>query len=657
MGKVTHEDFVERVHNSFGETYSVESEYRGVRNKVKIKHTICGYTHDYYPNNFLMSNGRCLKCEGGLRYTPDLFLEKIFALVGDEYTVLDEYKNYSDKLRFEHKVCGNIHPFRPSDFISGGSRCPKCQNKKRAHAMRKSPQQFHKEFEQVSQGEYLLLDEYFNVQTHVNVKHLKCNREYPVYPGNFLRGAKCNYCNLQERVKTTEQFKQEVFDLWQDEYVVLGEYIRSDEKVKMFHQSCGQDFNVRPANFLCGTECTHCFRKVKKTTEQFIKEVQEVWGSEYTVLGEYRNNNTHIAVRHNVCGYEYPSNPQHLLKQHGCAKCSGNLPKTTEEFIQEVHTLVGVEYSVLGYYTSSKDHILMKHHECGHEYPVTPNHFLNGRRCPNCFGPYIRTEEEFREEFYELVQDEYCILGEYKGYDQKILLKHNTCGHQWDKRISDLIRGQRCPKCYGNIRKTTESFKQEVFEKVGNEYIVLGEYVNTNTKIKMQHNTCGYKYPVTPDSFLHGTRCPKCNESKGERKISDFLSERGIPFQMQYRFPECRHINPLPFDFAVLDNNQIVFLIEYDGQLHFMPRRDDDESLTKLKLVQLRDSIKTNFCEEHNIPLVRIPYTEFEEIEAIVDINLNRYFKSENWSFNKSIKTKGLSIKTAVVSRFIKNGK
>jgi len=47
-------------------------------------------------------------------------------------------------------------------------------------------------------------------------------------------------------------------------------------------------------------------------------------------------------------------------------------------------------------------------------------------------------------------------------------------------------------------RKTHEEFIQEVYDLVGNEYTVLGKYINATTKILIRHNTCGHEYVVTP---------------------------------------------------------------------------------------------------------------------------------------------------------------
>ena len=50
-------------------------------------------------------------------------------------------------------------------------------------------------------------------------------------------------------------------------------------------------------------------------------------------------------------------------------------------------------------------------------------------------------------------------------------------------------------------------FKNDVMELVGNEYTVMGDYINNKTKITMIHNKCGYHWYVQPSHFLSGSRC------------------------------------------------------------------------------------------------------------------------------------------------------
>ena len=62
-------------------------------------------------------------------------------------------------------------------------------------------------------------------------------------------------------------------------------------------------------------------------------------------------------------------------------------------------------------------------------------------------------------------------------------------------------------------------------------------------------------------------------------------------------------------------------LIEYDGQQHFMPVsifKGDDGYLE----TQKHDKIKNDYCKQHNIPLIRLPYylTNNEILQTILSI-------------------------------------
>ena len=72
---------------------------------------------------------------------------------------------------------------------------------------------------------------------------------------------------------------------------------------------------------------------------------------------------------------------------------------------------------------------------------------------------------------------------------------------------------------------------------------------------------------------------------------------------------------PLPFDFYLHDYN---VCIEYDGIQHFKPIEyfGGEEAFQKR---QLNDKIKTEYCIDNHITLIRLPYTLSEdEIKNIV---------------------------------------
>jgi hypothetical protein len=248
--------------------------------------------------------------------------------------------------------------------------------------------------------------------------------------------------------KTTEQFKKEVFELTGNEFEVLGEYINSYTKIKIKHNVCGNVFLQFPTTFIKGKiRCPKCAKNLKKTTGDFKKEVFNIFGDEYEVLGEYINNHTKIEIKHNVCGKTYSTLPTVILQGHKCPHCN-SLHKTSFENIkQEIFNLVGNEYSVLDCDGASK--ITLKHNICGYTYPVTRGNFVNkGYRCQYCQGNYQKTTEEVQAKIQEQLGEEYKIIEDYKKSEEKIAILHTKCGKSFKVRPSDLLRNvHKCPFC------------------------------------------------------------------------------------------------------------------------------------------------------------------------------------------------------------------
>jgi uncharacterized protein with PIN domain len=420
--------------------------------------------------------------------------------------------------------------------------------------------------------------------------------------------------------KTHEEFIKEVFDLVEEEYTILGEYINSKTNIEFIHNVCNHKFNMKPNHFLSGQRCPKCKKHIPYTLETLKEKICGMVGNEYDIWGEYKNNKSKINIRHNICGYEWFTSANGFLRGNRCPKCSKKLHKNTLMFTKEVYDLVGSEYEVLGEYESTHKNILMRHNKCGLEWNVEPNHFLHsGSRCPKCAGVFPYTTKTFKEKVFELVRDEYSVLGEYINSSTKVLIEHNNCKYNWNVEPNNFLSGSRCPNCYGNIRKTTEQFKKEVYGLVQDEYSVLGEYINSQTKLLMKHNKCDHEWYIVPDSFLCGKRCPVCASSKGEKRVRKYLKYNNIIFEEQYKFTDCKGIKRvLPFDFAIFNNGKLLFLIEYQGKHHYesIKRFGGEENFKKTKY---NDNIKYNYCLLNNIPLIYIPYWEFNNIEDILD--------------------------------------
>jgi hypothetical protein len=104
----------------------------------------------------------------------------------------------------------------------------------------------------------------------------------------------------------------------------------------------------------------------------------------------------------------------------------------------------------------------------------------------------------------------------------------------------------------------------------------------------------------------------------GEQNIRDFLIKNNISYEPQYKFEDCKYIHKLAFDYAVFVNDKLFILIEFDGIQHFESRSffGGEEGL---KEIQRNDNIKNEYCKNNNIPLLRIAYTNYKNIDEILE--------------------------------------
>ena len=138
-----------------------------------------------------------------------------------------------------------------------------------------------------------------------------------------------------------------------------------------------------------------------------------------------------------------------------------------------------------------------------------------------------------------------------------------------------------------------------------------------NLKVKCK---CGNVYTVSLANYVYNDviRCPQCTkkESRGERIIREFLEANKINFQQEQRFSDCVDKRTLPFDFYLPEYNTCI---EFDGQHHYFPIYNDD---IHFEITKKHDKIKTQYCDNNNIKLIRIPYWQGENINSILQKEL-----------------------------------
>lgn len=183
--------------------------------------------------------------------------------------------------------------------------------------------------------------------------------------------------------KTQSEIDREVLNMVGDEYTFISPYVKASEPMEVRHNTCGHVYSVKWNNFKSGRRCPNCSRRL--SNDEFLKRVEELVGDEYIFLDTYKSSGEKIRVRHNVCNNVYQVTPNHFLKGRRCSECHfRGRTKTNQEFMNDVSSAVGNEYTPISEYVNSRTKVKMRHNVCNKDYLVIPNDFIQGNRCPHC---------------------------------------------------------------------------------------------------------------------------------------------------------------------------------------------------------------------------------------------------------------------------------
>ena len=172
--------------------------------------------------------------------------------------------------------------------------------------------------------------------------------------------------------------------------------------------------------------------------------------------------------------------------------------------------------------------------------------------------------------------------------------------------------------CYRteNSRTNNGTYVNELGNRYGKLVVIAKDEELSKEKHRAQwvcKCDCGNIITTSSKCLREGktTSCGCRSRSIGEDNILQILIKEQINFIEQYGVSIKGSY--YRYDFALVDNSQNpIRLIEFDGIQHF-----DNTKLHwghDILDTQRRDKIKNNYALQNNIPLVRIPYTERDNI-------------------------------------------
>ena len=350
------------------------------------------------------------------------------------------------------------------------------------------------------------------------------------------------------------------------------------------------------------------------TKQEFLDRARDVHGYKYqypNLPDKVLSNNTIDIV------YKGVSYKQKVVKHILLGRCpEKNTPtKTTEQFISEAKEVWGDKYDYsLSEYTGALnkvkiiyDGIVFEQVAISHLRKLAPEEKMN--------------LEFFKKKSRDKWGDKYDYsLVEYVDCKSKVKILYN--GVVYEQTPSGHLNYSP-ENIRLSIRKTTEQFIEESSRVHGFKYNYdKTEYQKNQIKVII---TCPIHgdFKQNPLSHVQGMGCSNCNESHGEKEVSKFLKKWNINFDRQKKFPDCRNKFELPFDFYI---PSMRTCIEFDGKQHFQPM-EFFGGMKAFESLKINDKIKSDYCEDNYIDLIRIRYDQKDDIHQILWDNLKNRIK------------------------------
>jgi hypothetical protein len=266
------------------------------------------------------------------------------------------------------------------------------------------------------------------------------------------------------------------------------------------------------------------------------------------------------------------------------------------------------------------------------EFEQMASSHLSGRGCRKCSNKMLHDLKIYNIDWFlnkakkiHGNKNDYSKVN-YTGIKNKVFIICKKHGEFFQSPEKHLL-GNNCPKCCKNKKIYLEDFlkRANFVHKNKYNYSLVQSLNQFDHKIEIICNKHG-KFRQNYMNHLNGQGCPRCKTSKGELKIEEFLIHKKIVYDSQFSFDDLFEKRKLKFDFAVFNNKNDKeiknpsYLIEYDGIQHF--KATGWSTLENLESTKRKDKLKDKYCKLHNINLIRIKYTNYTNIEDILNLNL-----------------------------------
>ena len=294
----------------------------------------------------------------------------------------------------------------------------------------------------------------------------------------------------------------------------------------------------------------------KKTWDEVLQGFRKVHGDKYEYdSSSYDGSAYKMRIFCSTHGWFEQTPNKHLLGR-GCPDCGGRKRLTREEVIRRCEERYPVLYSYdkLVYVNNEADvTITCKKHG---DFTTNIRKFITGCGCPVCKQ---EREQQFKDSFEERARKVHKSSEEL-DYSEAVYVNNHTLlkiichkkdefgkehGAFWQTPAHHLS-GERCPKCYGNAKYTTDEIIRKFKHVHGDEYDYSNVlYTDYNTEVEIICKQHGL-FMQTPHNHINGKGCPVCRYDKIRDKLAksteDFVRQAKEVHGDKYQYDKTEYI-------------------------------------------------------------------------------------------------------------------
>lgn len=553
--RVKQNNFIELM-DEFIFPFNIKEPYlfkNNLKNEVKIKHKKCGRDFFVEFGRFNEVNiGQIKFLEGYINSVVDIkcpyclqeaknryFQDKLNELSKGDFILIGNYNSTKEDVEILHNSCGKTFKINAGIVIlKKRLTCKMCineDNEYRRKLQREKNAEFRKELKNRGLEEFTIKGNYVNRTTEVTFVHKECKYEFKDTPEKFLRRVnKCPNCTGNNRVifknqKEKNEVFQERLDSIVDGFKLIGDYLGRHEMVTLYHIDCEKEFETKFDYFLNAKhKCPYCQSNRYKydkniTIKEKIRRFERDMGDEYIILTGFTTIMDKVKLKHKRCSKTFTTTINQVERRKKdsilCPHCERD--KRKERFLEKLDKKWGDNYKLIGEYINADTLTVFKHNQCKEKFEITPNQILERRvePCPSCRDKKLYMLDRFRAKLLKKHKTRYSIVGQYAGYNKKILLRDNHCGEMfWETPYNVLKKELPCKKCSTKKRiLPLEEVKQRIKKYNGDMYKLAGEYMGTEKELPVMCNKCGHVFEIMPSRLFRLKVCPNCKSKHKEQ--------------------------------------------------------------------------------------------------------------------------------------------